>query len=407
MEDIHTTEADGSGRAFGWTLSPVEFAATQQRVEKINARASKRGFTGRVEVIGTQREVTTEDAAGLRRTRVVVDAEIHGEAPSYGGWQFLAAVDSIDTATGTDFVLRTAPGVTESGIDRSTLVPGFCAHCNVQRANRRYTYLVRHTETGEAVQVGSTCIKDFTGWQAKPVFLVAEDLEDELRTDAPASGPDLYSPQTVVAIAWAASQTYGWIPASAHTGIPTRSTVSDYLYSRDKAGNEAREEIAPQIEEASTTAKTIITTLLDGLDDDGDYPTNLKTCLRGTYVEPKHMGLVVSAVAAYQRLTTKETTPAEPAQQTPSRYVGTVDEKITLTGTITRLIDIDTTWGTSMLVIIDTGEAVAKMFTSAAWAFDVDENTTLTITGTVKAHEEYRDTKQTVLTRPKRIPTDD
>lgn len=90
-----------------------------------------------------------------------------------------------------------------------------------------------------------------------------------------------------------------------------------------------------------------------------------------------------------------------------SVYAGAVGEKITITGTVARLLPSSQYYGTvektSMLVFVEAGRTVATMFTSASWAFDVEQGDTVTIAGTVKEHSEYRDVKQTVLARPKLI----
>lgn len=391
-----------------WTLSREEFVATQKRAAAINARAERRGFTGRIEVTGTQREVTETDEAGLPRTRLVVDTVIAGEAPSYNGWTFLAAVDSVETEAGTAFVLRTAPGVDESGVDRTGLEAGRCEHCGTVRANRRYTYLVRH-ESGEIRQVGSTCIKDFTGWAGKPVFISVDELANDLNDflGGFAGGGAEYTPETVVAAAWAISRRYGWVPASAiGAQTSTRSLVSSYLYGTSRTDRELRQEVAPEIPAATETAKTIIPALLEGLDGGGDYVTNLKICLRATHVEHRHMGIVVSAVSAYERMTGEHARRQAEAEERANKraaaeYTGALGEKVTVTGTVTRLVPIEGDYGTSMLVVVEGGSTIAKMFTSAAWAWDVEQGDEVTLTGTVKAHEEYQGAKQTVLTRPK------
>lgn len=394
-----------------WTLSPAEFTATQERTAKINTRATKRGFTGRLTVTGTPREISETDDAGLNRTRLVYDTTIDGEAPSYNGWTFLAAVDAIDTPTGADFVLRTAPGIEESHVDRTALAAGRCEHCITVRANRRYTYLVQHAETGEIRQVGSTCIRDFTGWTGKPVFIAVDDVADELREflgGITSSGPE-YTPETVVAAAWAISRRFGWVPASASFGDrSTRDLVSSYLYGTSRGDRELRSDVAPEVAAASGMATSIVAALLDGLTDSGDYVANLKVCLRASSVDHRHLGITVSAVAAYERMigdrVRRDTTDQVRRE---SGYAGEVGEKLTITGTITRLKPIEQNYGytptTSMLVVIETGTTVAKMFTSAAWAWDVEQGDEVTITGTVKAHEEFNDTQETVLTRPKRI----
>lgn len=398
-----------------WTLSPDELAATQERAAKINARATKRGFTGRLEVTGTPRAISETDEAGLTRTRLVYNVQITGTAPSYNGWTFLAAVDTVETTTGTDFILRTAPGIEESGVDRTALAAGRCEHCGTVRANRRYTYLVRHTDTGEIRQVGSTCIKDFTGWAGKPVFIWADDVEGDLREflgGFASSGPE-YTPETVVAAAWALSRRFGWVPASAsHGARSTRDLVSSYLYGTSHADRELRADVADDVAEAAGMGQSIITALQEGLTGGGDYVTNLRTCLRAASVSHRHLGITVSAVAAYERMigdhVRRESTEKIRRE---SAYAGELGEKLTVTGTVTRLKPIEQHYGytptTSMLAIVESGTIVAKTFTAAAWAWEIAQGDEITITGTVKAHEEFNGTKETVLTRTKRVaPTD-
>lgn len=407
---MDTEEQQTEQQPTSWTLSPAELAATQERAAKINARATKRGFTGRLEVTGTPREISETDEAGLTRTRLVYDVQITGEAPSYNGWTFLAAVDTVETATGTDFILRTAPGVDESGVDRTALAAGRCEHCNTVRANRRYTYLVRHTETGEIRQVGSTCIKDFTGWAGRPVFIWADDVADELHEflGGFASSGHEYTPKTVVTAAWAISRRFGWVPASATFSRSTRDLVSSYLYGTSRADRELRADVAADVAEAAGMGATIVTALLEGLTDAGDYVANLKVCLRAASVSHRHLGITVSTVAAYERMI-GDRVQRQTAEKTrkESAYAGEIGQKLTITGTVTRLKPIEQNYGytptTSMLVIIESGTTVAKTFTAAAWAWDVAQGDEITITGTVKAHEEFNDTKETVLTRPKRI----
>lgn len=393
-----------------WALSPASFAATKEKAAKINARAIKRGFTGRIEITGTERIVKSsgqrDKVTGEPLEYLVIDTTITGQAPSYGGWDFLAAVDAISTEAGTDFILRTAPGVDESNIDRATLAPGRCAHCNSDR-NRIYTYLVRNTETGEARQVGKTCMKDFTGWTGTPVFLSEDDIVSELSDFIGGAGstPAEYTPETVVAIAWAASRRYGWAPRSSG-GIATAETVGNYLYGSLKADETLRNELAPEMPAAHEKAREIIPALLTGLDDAGDYVTNLKTALRGLSVSTKHFGIVVSAVSAYERMIgTQIRKKVEAKKVAASAYAGTINEKITVTGTATRVLATDSSWGyhesTSMLLIVEDGSTILKMFTKAAWAYDINQGDTITVTATVKDHEEYNGAKQTVVNRPK------
>lgn len=393
-----------------WVLSPAGFAATKDKIDKINARAIKRGFTGRIDIAGDKRTVTKTNDQGDEYTVVLIDTTITGQAPSYDGWEFLAAVDTIETTDGTDFIIRTVPSVDESGIDRATLAAGYCAHCKRKRPNRIYTYLVRNTETGETLQVGKTCIKDFTGWDTLPVFISEDDIRDELNDfiGGFAVARDECTPETIVAIAWAASRLYGW-SGRFGPGESTAGIVTDYLYGTTRFAKKVREEISPEMPAAHEKASEIIPALLDGLTDNGDYATNLKTALRGISVSTKHLGIVASAVIAYERMnSTQIREKLDTDQSRPeTAYLGAKGDEITITGTVTKALAVDSTYGyyteTAILLIVEAGSTVLKTTTKAAWAFDIDQGDTITVTATVKKHADYKGIKQTVVNRPKLI----
>lgn len=409
MEDIAVAEEDDTRTS--WPLTPDEYRLTVERCAKINARATKRGFTGRLAVTGTERIVSTKDAAGLVREHVVIDTVLTGDAPSYGGWYFLAAVDTLQTGNDShSFVIRCAPGVDADTIDRSALRAGHCDHCKTSRINRKYTYLVRN-ESGETFQVGSTCIKDFTGWAGKLVFLAENTIGSEVFSGLGGTQID-YTVETVVAAAWGISRQLGWVPSSSMDRTSTRSAVDTYLYGRSASDRSFQQEMGPHIVAAAGQAKHVIATVVEEFtNSSGGFEQNLIACLSSQTVGQRQMGFVVSTVSAYERILAnrvraeQETAAAE--SKPVSEYAGVIGDKLTVTGPVVRLVPIEQTYGhrttTAMLVIVESGSTVAKMFTTAAWAFNLQQGQTLTVTATVKAHDDYQGVKQTVLVRPKNI----
>jgi DNA/RNA endonuclease YhcR with UshA esterase domain len=133
----------------------------------------------------------------------------------------------------------------------------------------------------------------------------------------------------------------------------------------------------------------------------------LHTVLSGDVVSSKHFGIAVSAVIAYDKLTKGDSLrkQGESEKAETIEYVGNVGEKVTVTGTITRNQTIETMYGFSHLVIVEGEGFIAKLFTTAKWsetpASDVGKSVTLA--GTVKDHNEYNGTRQTVLTRAKLV----
>lgn len=88
------------------------------------------------------------------------------------------------------------------------------------------------------------------------------------------------------------------------------------------------------------------------------------------------------------------------AKNADSDYQGSVGERITVTVKVEKIMSFDSQWGTSdMFLMRDAGSNVYKWMTSSC--VDMGEGSEVTLTGTVKKHDDYRGTKQTVLTRCK------
>lgn len=404
-------------------LRPAEYQATIAKIAKINARARKRGFTGRLEVTG-ERVVERNVGNPLPHRDLPEGAEvvryettITGAAPCYEGWEFLAALDSLPTAEGeTEWVVRCAPGVTDESVDRRQLRCGACDHCNTCRPNRRKLYLVRHTETGEYRQVGATCIKDFLGWQGMPVFIWPRDLldDDDLGGFAGGQAQPAFTPRYIAVVALAAVEAFGWCPRSRAEydpkANPTSSVMVPYLVgpASGLAGEHdlrVIEEIQSHIAAAEARVDDVITTVLDKFADaTHGYEANLRAVLRGEYVELRQLGLLASIVPAYERIRQNAERQVERDVVEPA-YLGEAGDKVQVSGVITTAMTIDgyAYNTTQRLVVIRTDTALVKFCSAAAWTYDVDAGDQVTITATIKRLDVWREQKQTVVVRPKLV----
>lgn len=384
-----------------WFLSAEELAATRAKLATIIGRAARKGFTGSIDLVAVAATRTQPVSGGFPVTVHGFAVTISGEAPRYAGWRFVASVDAVDGGT----ILRYPPG-RDAAFRNTDVVAGHCDHCHTRRARRR-TMLLAHDDTGQLLQVGTSCLKDFLGHHLSPVFLAADDVRAELGKGLSAT-PTAWDLTSVLTYAWAAVQALGWTPASASEPgrTPTRDVVRQVL-TQQRAADRLLVELAPHLAEGRRLAPRIIDTLVTGLSGESGYEANLTAVLRGEAVDARHLGLAVSAIAAHQRLL--EQRQADTAHQdavAAADHVGVVGDKITLTGTVHNLIRVDGyTYHSpdSILLILDCGTAVAKMTTAASWAYQVKVGDPLTVTGTVKAHSVWNGVKQTVLTRPKKL----
>ena len=398
--DADTPDTD---RVHPWFLNAEELAATRAKMAKLQQRAERKGFSGTIDVSAVPATRSSTSAGGLPVTVHGFDVTITGDPPRYQGWRFVAAVDAVEGGT----ILRYPPGSTAE-VPNDQIRAGECDHCHTTRA-RRSTVLVSHDDTGQLLQVGRSCLKDFLGHNTLPVFLTADEITNTLG-GSQGGTPSAWDIHSVLTYAAAAVDAFGWTPASAseHGRVPTRDLVRLALVG-GRGADRLRDQLAPHLADATARVPRLRDDLLTGLTGSSGYEANLVVVLRGAAVDARHLGLAVSAIPAHQRLQAdrQRETARQDAAQTVD-YAGRVGEKVTLSGVVRTAMRVEGYTYRSpdqVMLVVDCGTAVAKMTTSAAWAYQVKVGDPLTVTGTVKAHTEWNGIKQTVLTRPKQLDT--
>jgi hypothetical protein len=383
---------------FYWTLKPEEFAATREKVAKLNARAAKRGFTGRLELVGERTEIKRSTAIG-DVVEIVYRARIDGDAPKYNGWRLLATVDFIDTG----LIVNTAPGVEK--VDRSLVEQGKCDHCK-QHRNRNKCYLVGN-DNGEQLQVGSTCLKDFLGWDTLPRFIGLDDAKEDV--DGFLSGgywPSVYSTDSVLAAAWATIKLDGYVRAGEWNMTPTKQTVSLILDPPSKLARELQAKYGALQDESREIAKqTRDFVLSDKFAGDSEYVQNMKIALTSDTVIAKHFGLVVSAPQAWFRYQEKSLIREREKANTVNEWLGTEKERLRgLKVQVKAIRYIASDYGSTTLytMVTDTGHQL-KWFASSDVLGDKVTDAWFTIDGTVKKHEEWNGQKSTIVSRCKKL----
>lgn len=381
-----------------WALTPGEYTATVAKIAKINERATKRGFTGRLAVEGTREvKVSIDSLTGFEIREVIYNTRVTGTAPSYGGYTFLARIDRV----GESFVISTAPGVDH--VERSLVHPGECDHCGFNR-QRNNTYLVRNETTGETVNVGSTCIKDFLGWDASVVFFSDSDVEVE---QGGGYVERQFLTDTVLAYAYAAIKAHGWVARSSYTGRPTADLVGLALFGGRMSEQDLRDvralhAYAPEATEMVEKIKGYI--LSDDFNGSSTYVDNLKVVVGEDAVTSRQFGLLASAPQAYLRSMEKaaEKKAAE-ATTAGSEWVGAEKDKVEVKGTIEAVRYSANMYGTTTIYTILGEDGNLYTWFSSNGALGDDAGVAVHIKGTVKGHEEFNGSKRTVLTRCKAI----
>jgi hypothetical protein len=281
---------------------------------------------------------------------------------------------------------------------------------------------VRNTETGSEVQVGSTCLLDYTG-RTTPAglaqrFAFFADVADAFEEDSWGRGGGWgaqFPVAEVLALSAAAIRKWGWCSrGQAENGsgdlIATASIVASYMdppWTRKhnehifERNDQLKAELKPEADMAY--GQTILDWLAEGGAGDGDYGHNLKVvCARGI-IEGKRIGLVASAVQAYERAQEREVRRTQELEKAKtSSWVGVEglrlrDVPVTLQSQTTMP---DRGYGPSVLVkFIDEDGNVMTWFKSDGYGTGLQNGERAILTGTVKRHSEYKGARETQLSR--------
>jgi hypothetical protein len=385
-------------------IDHFQLTNTLEKIEKINARAAKKGLSGRLDLNVTEVEVKSEDDMGFEVVEIMYDVEFTGEAPKHNGWTFLATLDWDENA---GLIVRTAPGV--HSVDRDGLREGWCDHCQKNRM-RRETFLVKNEETGEEKQIGRQCIKDFLGWDTGISWPSTPADDDEEKEFYGFGGGDRdVSTDTVLAYAWACTKAFGFVRSQDYHATPTVQLVRNAINpGKDRNSREFAEAMRPLAAEAKEKAAEIRAFILsDDFSGTSEYVLNLKAIAAGKRASSRNFGILVSAPQAWARFN-EQTLIRKARSEKPSEWIGTAPDKaagikgsrITFTGMVESIRYIDGLYGATTLYQVrdELSGVIVKWFASNN---ALGENTGVRVTfrGTVKEHDEYKGIKATVLTR--------
>ena len=284
-------------------------------------------------------------------------------------------------------------------------IKSYCEHCHSDR-NRNKTILLQNPE-GDIIQVGSTCIHEYTGIDGIDIIKNYQDLKSILLKDIPID-----------------FERMGSINSKYTNTLNYLSACVQLIITKGYKKEETKWD-AWTITEADEQYKLIAHTIIDYFKNQTfgecqDFLNNIKLTLSQEYC--KISGFVAYAYLAYQKqLEFDEKKKAEIEHKQQSEYIGEIGKKIETELILKKRIAYESCyngysettnyiylfedqfgnaykWSTNKFLekIIYTDEKKENGYYEA-----INENDTVKIKGTIKAHEEYKDQKQTVLTRCK------
>lgn len=383
----------------------------ETKLATIRRKCAKYGCEFYYSRIGeTFKKVDIHDEEG-RWTKVTIKAievEVSGTAIAESGWRLAGKIEHLETGN----VIHSFSDVVIPDWYRSASPR--CEHCNSDR-HRKETYVLYHAENNSWKQVGSSCLKDFTGYVsaemaaaiASVYTLLERVAEDRIHIER---SPKYFEIESVMCYAIECVKHWGYHKAE-EGHAATRNQVIDLMHKHMKLpASIGSVTFDPMSTTNLQTFKDMRSRLL-ALNANDDYTNNLQVFLKTENVPANGLGIVVSAVPYYNNLIAREAEQNKLAEAANSEFIGTVGHRITVDIATVKLLNIyDGYYGsTRRYQIIDVhGNVLMWDASNSIWDTvcvedspngDVVEGLPLQLIGTIKKHDEFRGIKQTWLTR--------
>lgn len=385
-----------------YSIPEENLAKLTKKINTIINKASKLGCGGiTMKITGEEykkenrHDVITEDEILINKLADInelyfkyITIEISGEAPHLDGWDFIATLQHLESGN----IIRKYSDINVP--EQYRMSAKKCDHCGHNRY-RKDTYLIRNRETCEWKQVGSSCLADF--FAGHNPHNVAKYAELVANMDVTVGGfyghtaiPDYIETRTYLAYVLECIKHFGWTSAT--------KAKEEYLRSTAEL---AYDEMFPSQFNCdpiiiSDTSKETAEKALEWIKEqtcDNDYMHNLKTSCSQDYISRRLMGFVASLIVTYQ----KAIKPINHTQ-TASQYIGNIGDKIETTLTLIKSNRFDTQWGVSYYhKFTDNNGNTIVWKTNRS----LETDKTYKIKGTIKELSEYKNNKETHITRCK------
>lgn len=301
-----------------------------------------------------------------------------------------------------------------------TVNPCTCDYCKTNR-KRNKTYLVVNQETGEWKQLGKECLKLFVTGIDVDAIATFESFIKEAECAANPGDEFFYNRRfkfvkvaDALALACAVYRERGYLATRDVAGnsndlcnknIVQRKLAQQYGYDSDflNISNSARneiDEITVKTDTAIAKEDTEVAVEMVKRFPDESYYNNLKVIVENEYIPLNKLGLLVSIPKAIDRYEEEKRRREEKERlAAESNYLGSVGEKISVNFASGREVACcETQFGLLHIYEFKDTNGNTVVWKSSS-SKDIPESGT--VTGTVKAHEEYNGIKQTVILRAK------
>lgn len=378
----------------------------QERLAKLNKRARRLGIEEIALTVGERHTKWVKGTGGIDYESISYDCSVNVPSVALADWSLVAVIEPQQSG---ERLIKCVPGEECPHEYRTGGLE--CDHCGHARY-RKQVFIVRHAN-GEHRQVGRNCLADFLGHDAESFLAHAQfvrDIDDLGHFAEEGFGgraPTCFNAAHFLGMVAIIVRKIGWTPRSgAGEGRPATADLAFRILAADKRDEyayELRQTLVADeqegdvklAEQALAWAKELPTTA-------SDYLYNLGVACRNEIVDYKSAGMIASAVSAYKRHVEREALKrVESEGRKPSLHQGTVGVRQVFKGlTVVSVKSFDGAYGvTTMIRLLDASGNVFVWWASGEGPQWAEVEKIVDIKATVKKHDDYQGTPQTILSR--------
>jgi hypothetical protein len=394
-----------------YDILTYNYDALVEAVAKLNRRAVKLNCQPlRLRIIREYKH-ERKSSTGAKFLQARMEIELLGETPKFAGWSLLAVVEMQENG---ENLVRAVPGKSVPESYRQT--DTHCDHCKSGR-KRKEVFILAHDD-GRVTQVGRQCIADFLGHVSTENLAMRASWEFSAHDSCNDAGCDDYCGKhgeyrrdiaEYMTTAAVVIRRIGWCSNAAafesgKLGMSTsqitwtvlldsrKSFVQDWIAENDLHAEERDEKLA---QEALEWARSLPRSGV------ADYLYNLGVACRRSFVNSKIIGLVASAIVAYQRhLETEAELKTRRRQNFESKHVGEIGKRRNFEKVVVqRMRYFESEFGVRTFITFKDSENNILIWWASKTLDDVEEGDVVNLRGTIKAHNEFHGILQTELNR--------
>lgn len=328
-------------------------------------------------------------------------ATIHYQRPVLNGWQLVAVYDWEETPNnGTVCYVSPVPGQMVPPQFRN-VKDGQCDHCKTNRRRKKSMLVTKNFL--EFKVVGSSCVKDFLG-HATPnslidVYSFELAVEDTIHNvNGMQPNMALHDIKKILTLSSMFVRKFGYVKVDDYDKMPTRDCIHRYIHP-DPISSFDKQFInnnVPQDKDKEKAEKVI--KWIKEQSNATDYMHNLQKCVEAGAISNKRIGILASAVVSYDKATERAD---RENNSKANQWIGNIKDRLKgLQATVKRFNCIDGYYGMTTIVTLETEEGNTLVW-FATNNPDVEVGDQWELDGTVKDHNDYNGTRQTILTRVK------